>query len=753
MTSSQLDLPIDEGPRTYTLLSGHADAFIQAWEKDQFPPEMADFLPKNASLSRLTLIELIKIDLEFRWVRFELPKPLDEYLEEFETYFSGDIPADLIFEEYLVRSRSGDKVSTTDYLNRYPAHAAQLQKLFAMQPGIQTTSLVGPTQRVELGKFRTGDKLDDFELCVLLGEGAFGKVFLARQVSMQRMVALKITAARGVEPQTLAQMDHEHIVRVFDQRISPDRSMMLMYMQYLPGGTLADVVSEFARLQQPPENGQFLLEVIHKNFQQRGEDLSIHSSIREQFERLTWPQTVAMLGESLARALDYAHRVGILHRDLKPANILLSADGSPKLADFNISFSSQLEGSTPAAYFGGSLAYMSPEQLDACHPYREMTPAQLDGRSDLYSLGVVLFELLTGRRPFSETTINTNWTKTLEQMHQMRCDVVPQQLTSQMPNATPVSLQRAILRALCPDRDARFQSGDEFARALALVRQPTRERLLLADNSRRFAWIRQRPYMTLILAIFLPNIIAAVFNFLYNREEIISRLQPSALQTFDSIQAVINAIAFPVGVGLFFLLTGPVVRYFKEQVRRDITGEWLLDPRREYGDQKLQFLHQRALLFGFFASGISLFEWTVAGIAYPVSIDLAGESLPVEAYVHFFSSLMICGLIAASYPFLWLSYLSIRYILPVTELPAVEQSSATRRLYQMIEAWLSCALATAAAVPMLALAAMILLGSASRLGMASLTLAGIVGFGMCFQLYREVQSDLNLLLGDNHRSQ
>ena len=108
------------------------------------------------------------------------------------------------------------------------------------------------------------------------------------------------------------------------------------------------------------------------------------------------------IGARLAAALDYAHNRGVLHRDIKPANVLLAADGSPKLVDFNVSFSSKLEGATPAAYFGGSLAYMSPEQIEAYNPDHDRKPDELDGRSDIFSLGVVLWELLTGARPFGD---------------------------------------------------------------------------------------------------------------------------------------------------------------------------------------------------------------------------------------------------------------------------------------------------------------------------------------------------------------
>ena len=91
-------------------------------------------------------------------------------------------------------------------------------------------------------QIEVGQRLDDFDLLIELGSGAFARVFLARQLSLQQLVAVKISANRGNEPQTLAQLDHDYIVRVFDQRILPDRDWRLLYMQYLPGGTLLDLV-------------------------------------------------------------------------------------------------------------------------------------------------------------------------------------------------------------------------------------------------------------------------------------------------------------------------------------------------------------------------------------------------------------------------------------------------------------------------------------------------------------------------------
>ena len=263
--------------------------------------------------------------------------------------------------------------------------------------------LPGSAHPTRLTQIEVGQRLDDFDLLIELGSGAFARVFLARQLSLQRLVAVKISANHGNEPQTLAQLDHDYIVRVFDQRILRDRDWRLLYMQYLPGGTLLDLVQAIHRAERPPDSGQALLDAVDKALESRGEIRPTESSTRAELATLSWPETVAWLGKRLAEALHYATSRGVLHRDIKLANVLLAPDGTPKLADFNISFARNVSGASPFDYFGGSLSYMSPEQLMACRPGHTQDAANLDTRSDIYSLAVVLWELLTGRKPFDDS--------------------------------------------------------------------------------------------------------------------------------------------------------------------------------------------------------------------------------------------------------------------------------------------------------------------------------------------------------------
>ncbi len=142
-------------------------------------------------------------------------------------------------------------------------------------------------------------------------------------------------------------------------------------------------------------SGQVIVDAVDQQLLQAGLPPLEESPRRQRLARSSWMEAVCDIGIQLSTALDYAHRQHVLHRDVKPANVLLTSEASCKLADFNISYSGELVGANPASYFGGSLVYMSPEQLDATRIQSEFRPSDLDERADVYSLAFLLWELLT----------------------------------------------------------------------------------------------------------------------------------------------------------------------------------------------------------------------------------------------------------------------------------------------------------------------------------------------------------------------
>ena len=260
-----------------------------------------------------------------------------------------------------------------------------------------------------------------FDLLTALGSGAFAQVFLARQRSMQRLVALKVSADQGTEAQTLAQLDHPHIVRVYDQKVVPGGGMRLLYMPYLAGGTLQSVLEHARAVPADKRSGKTLIEAIDRVLQRRGEEPPVDSPLRSRLSELSWPQAVAWLGARLADALHYAHRRGVLHRDIKPANIMLGPFGETLVVDWGLARplndettkgvpkltsieDSALSGNDSPALTQdgmalGTPAYMSPEQ--AAGQLKSLGPA-----SDIYSLGATLYVLLTGRSAFTDREIN-----------------------------------------------------------------------------------------------------------------------------------------------------------------------------------------------------------------------------------------------------------------------------------------------------------------------------------------------------------
>ncbi|WP_194816974.1 serine/threonine-protein kinase [Nocardia sp. XZ_19_385] len=812
---------------------GAVEAFSAAWESaaravaagQPTPdvPQIAEYLPDAQTLRREALIELIRVDLRHRWLRrpgasdtVRRRKRLTEYCSEFPELDQHGLPAGLVYEEFVVRRHSGERVDPRDCLREYPSQAGELRELLNSDDVDQSTRRAAPddepsletraapngnisaatldeTQATPLEDTRTaayegtqamapdgtaavapdfsstafdeptgadpdavdpldrieiGQQIDDFDLLTGLGSGAFARVFLARQRSLQRLVAVKISADHGTEPQTLAQLDHDYIVRVFDQRLldsggardGRSRRLRLLYMQFLPGGTLLGVL-RWVRATPPAErSGRLLLDAVDAAMEEKGEIRPTDSSVRAEIAALSWPETVAWLGRRLAEALHYASEHGVLHRDVKPANVLLTAEGVPKLADFNISFSRNVEGTSPVAYFGGSLAYMSPEQLEACHPGKGRSAADLDTRADIYSLGVVLWELLTGAKPFDDVTAGANAhgdDTTLEAMLERRSSGVEAAALQRVPSDCPAALCRVLLTCLEPERDKRWSSGEVLAKQFDLCLDARARELV---DPKAGSWrLRLRPWImpVLLASIGLPNVLASLYNIQHNQTLIVERMTEEAQRTFLIVTGAVNSIFFPLG----FLLVVYLSRFI-------LTVPRGLRHGKHYDPETLRRARADALLLGERAVAIPFCLWVISGITFPLALQLATGEITGRSVVHFLASIVVCGAIAASYPFFLATFYIVRCVYPVF-LRHGEISADDAVWLRGLDRRCNGYLAVAASVPLLAVAGVTFLPPADIpmviVAVRVLCAGGIIAFVGSYLLFRELEADLQAL--------
>ena len=309
----------------------------------------------------------------------------------------------------------------------------------------------------------SGKLLGRYEIVAEVGRGAMGAVYKARDPKIGRFVAIKTillheSGLQGqsefrerffVEARAAGRLIHPGIVTVFDVGEEPESGDPYIVMEYIEGPTLADVLAE------------------------KASKLSLDDALR-----------IAM---EVAEALDYAHAQGVVHRDIKPANILITMQGQAKIGDFGVA---QLDLShlTVHGHALGTPAYMSPEQLEG---------RRVDGRSDLFSLGAILYCAVTGFSPFQGSNAASVIFKVANRK--------PLQATALAPEL-PSEVDAVIFRALAKDPAERYQRGREMARDLRELRKragaahsgtlrvaPSEERPQWLDRARKHAAPSSRP--------------------------------------------------------------------------------------------------------------------------------------------------------------------------------------------------------------------------------------------------------------------
>jgi tetratricopeptide (TPR) repeat protein len=306
---------------------------------------------------------------------------------------------DLAYEEFCRRAEAGAAPDPEAFVTRFPAYQASLRRvllahLFLMDNG---ALLEEPAPRWP----EAGQRLADWVLVRELGRGAFARVFLAtEETTGGRKVALKLSREGGAEARTLGPLSHPNIVPVLSARHDEASGLTAVCMPYLGSATLEDLLERAfpaGGVAAPPQHARLILDVARSAFLE-GDGAAADPVLL----RGTYAEGVMQLGAQVADALAYLHGQGVCHRDLKPSNVLLGPGGRPLLLDFNLS----AEGGGTALHLGGTVPYMAPEQLEAFLARGAAEAPRLDERADLFSLGVILYELLTGRHPFGPVPVS-----------------------------------------------------------------------------------------------------------------------------------------------------------------------------------------------------------------------------------------------------------------------------------------------------------------------------------------------------------
>ncbi len=416
------------------------------------------------------------------------PTP-EEVLPQWPTDPAADADvASLLFEDFCRRRQSGDEPSLSEYEKRFPEHRDSLADLVRRQDFFRSVGAVSGSAGGGLRLPEVGEELFGFRLRGLLGRGAFARVYLAEQAGLaDRPVVLKVSAIDGDEPQTLAQLQHTHIVPIYSVHEDPAAGIRAVCMPYFGGASLSAVLQQLPDGRRAASGAEFLRALAGAS----KPDAPGPQTSSVPYAGWNFHRAVAWVVARLAEALQHAHDRGVLHRDVKPSNVLIDRDGQPLLLDFNLAH--DLNNAQARATVGGTVAYMAPEHLRALAARDPALARQVDRRADVYSLGMVLFEMLAGESPFDQSASYAPLPALIEAMAVERGRTVPS-LRKKRPDV-PWGLESIARKCLMPDPALRYQSAEELAEDLRrfLADLPLKYAPELSRRERAAKWLRRHP--------------------------------------------------------------------------------------------------------------------------------------------------------------------------------------------------------------------------------------------------------------------
>jgi serine/threonine protein kinase len=358
-------------------------------------------------------------------------------------------------EEYLSAAEAGRRPDRDDFLTR---HADIADPLAACIDGMEVLHGLEPGSESSGANVHAAP-LGDFRILREVGRGGMGVVYEAEQMSLGRRVALKVLPfAATMDPRHLqrfqnearaaASLEHPHIVPVYG--VGCERGVHYYAMKFIEGRSLAEVIHELKTADERNHRATENTENTEKK-----QNTKISSSLCSLCSLWLcrspeFYKSVAQLGIQAAEALEHAHSLGIVHRDIKPANLMIDGQGKLWITDFGLARTAADAGLTMTGDVLGTLRYMSPEQALAKH-------GLVDHRTDVYSLGVTLYELLTGKPAVGgkdrEEILNAI---TLDEPRPLRA----------LDAAIPRDLETIVLKAIAKEPNERYATAREMAEDL-----------------------------------------------------------------------------------------------------------------------------------------------------------------------------------------------------------------------------------------------------------------------------------------------
>ncbi|HQR08446.1 MAG TPA: protein kinase [Gemmatales bacterium] len=392
-------------------------------------------------------------------------------------------PVDRLAEDFLTRYRRGERPSISEYARQFPDVANQVADVIQVMLLMEN---LGAEHDEASGSHHDPlpDKLGDYRIVRELGRGGMGVVYEAIQEELGRHVALKVLPATSLlkpnnlerfrrEAKVAARLHHTNIVPVYG--VGAQDGIHFYAMQDIQGQGLDTLLKEVKQQRSSTGSKDTLRNVA---------EATLHSTIPGYSSRHDYIQAVARIGKQIAEAVAHAHSQGVLHRDIKPSNILLDHEGNAWLSDFGLAQLDSSEKLTGTGDILGTLRYMAPERFKH----------QSDARSDIYSLGMTLYELLVLQPAYQEAD---------------RAKLIHQILKEEplKPRSTDPSLPRdletIVLKAITKEPEHRYQKAEELAEDLNrfLADRPVRARRV-GLLGLAWRWARRNPALAIVTALF-----------------------------------------------------------------------------------------------------------------------------------------------------------------------------------------------------------------------------------------------------------